>query len=185
MRKRTIALAMGVLIVLWAVPAFAQVAFETCEPEEIESVGNTTIRCEPCIQVLNYTEGTTIEVPVEWMVDAGFATFNDLKIKQKGRQFTPASKKSPASGTLGMPVLEVNSSGAGTTGRVNVPLTFQTLHHGQMGPVKIANAHAKLMLDASESGDPFTDTMVKCGVTVHVCVDIDAVDGNQCEEDAE
>ncbi len=170
MNKRLLVFALAVGIGLWAVPAFA--VLEDCG-EETETLGETSVSYDSCIQDLDYTVGDSITMTVDWMVTGGSCTFEDFVLKTKkvtpgdglakGNQgYTPVAQgnNSPALGTP--PEITNSDSRDGTGGFVEVTFEFTELHSGRNGDVAIGNGHYKLILDCGLDG------MAYLGVNVHV-----------------
>ncbi len=171
MKRGTFAVALGVLIALWAAPAFA--LLEPCDPaEDTEEIGATMmITFDSCFQDLGYTLGNPIPMTFDWIVTGdGTCTFD--KVELRGKEYTPVSKRnspansSPAEGTVPMNIVEM---GNGTSsGSVSFDVTFTRLHSGRNGDVAIGNGHYRVNLYCDTDGDSLDGTIVHLGVNLHV-----------------
>lgn len=178
MRKRALAVVFGLLIAIWATPAFA--VLESCDPPggAVETVDGITITYDSCFQDLNYDllGNPDITLNVEWAVEPEEAScdFDDFALRSdqangNGRArgpkgYTPVSPFSPVDGS------DV------TLDNGSLPATFEFTQLHSAGEVEIGNAHFMLTLDCGVDG------MVRLGVNVHVCDNGDTE--AQCEEDS-
>lgn len=142
--------------------AFASMATATLSTTEMstKTVGATTITWESSFHDLGYTLDDTVTMTVDWVVDAGAASYGSFVLKH----YTPKSKKDPAAGTP----LEVTYPGSSGANSVDVSFEFIKLHLDKERNVDIGNAHLKLWLDVDQDGDGVPETLAGFGVNVHV-----------------
>ena len=153
MRKGTLAVALGVMILLWAVPASA-VDAEQCDPLNGLSVvildTDATIEFPGCFLVEPYTLGETIVVTVPYMTtNVSCSSAGDVTLRGKG--FTPANSTDGMLGsttpddamstvTFDTVITEVKTVGKGkksfALAHIAVPLTC-TLNDGTVMPVNL------------------------------------------------
>jgi hypothetical protein len=164
MKKRIVlAAVLGLLITLLAGSAYAALVLAE---RSTSTVGATTVTWDSSFQDLDYSVGDSVNMTVNWCVDAGVATFNGFE--RRGRGFTPTSKKDPVTGTDPTIGTVSDSSGASTCGSVPVTFQFTDLHFDEEGELEIGNAHFKLKLNVDSDGDGTTDKVASFGVNVHV-----------------
>ncbi|MFQ6015245.1 MAG: hypothetical protein ACE5NP_07370 [Anaerolineae bacterium] len=153
----TIVVLVGLALVLTATTVFA--ALEPIKTST-KTKGATTITWDSSFADFDYTRGHTINMTVNWTVDAGAAEYLGFRLKR----YTPRSRKDPASGTTPT-VTYPGSNGANS---VDVSFAFTDLHLDKRRRVDIGNAHFKLYLTVDENGDGIPETVVGYGVNVHV-----------------
>jgi hypothetical protein len=163
MKKSIVTLVAGAVVAFSALPSSASLSLvET----STNTFGATTIIWESSFLDADYTLGDPILLTVNWQVVSGAATFNSLV--QRGKIYTPTSKKDPALGTPLIVGAVANSGAAPSSGSVDAAFAFTALHFDEIRGVEIGNAHLTLRLNIDTDGDGATDSVIGFGVNVHV-----------------
>ncbi|MFQ5653275.1 MAG: hypothetical protein ACE5GW_00915 [Planctomycetota bacterium] len=146
----------GLGVALAITPALASLGLvET----STKTKGATTITWESSFADFDYTLGDTINMTVNWTVDAGVAEYDSFNLKR----YTPRGRD-PATGTD--PTVTYPGSNGDTS--VDVSFSYTGMHYDDERNVEIGNAHFKLKLKIDKDGDGEVENKAAgYGVNVH------------------